>query len=302
IGARDLMELQEDPKFNANYHSRYLANFGYTYLALNMRPQLTGRKPFFTDRRVRKAMALLAPVDDIIRVNYRNKVMRIAGPVSPMKYGCNRDLALITVDIPAAKALLDSAGWIDTDGDNVRDKLVDGERVPFVFELNYLNVSEGWRTIAEMMADGFYQAGVKAELKPVDPKLHWERATDHDFDMLLSAWAQGSSPDDHRQIWHTASWNGGSNYTGFGTPATDALIDSISATLDPARRASLNQRFQRIVYEEHPYIFICASSRKIVVHKRFRNANMYYEKPNLVLNNFLLAAPAAGQSQSSLAE
>ena len=42
-------------------------------------------------------------------------------------------------DINKAKELLKEAGWIDTDGDNIRDKIVDGEKLQFKFKLSYMS-------------------------------------------------------------------------------------------------------------------------------------------------------------------
>ncbi len=38
-------------------------------------------------------------------------------------------------DLDKAAQLLDEAGWTDTDGDGVRDKEIDGQRVKFEFDM-----------------------------------------------------------------------------------------------------------------------------------------------------------------------
>jgi ABC-type transport system substrate-binding protein len=45
-----------------------------------------------------------------------------------MKKEYDSTLQLIPYDVAAAGKLLDEAGWKDTDGDNIRDKMVDGEK------------------------------------------------------------------------------------------------------------------------------------------------------------------------------
>ena len=47
-------------------------------------------------------------------------------------------------------------------------------------------------------------------------------------------------------------------------------------------------QLQAKIYEDQPYVFMYSPKRKIVIHKRFDNANMYYEKPGFVLHNFNL--------------
>ena len=53
------------------------------------------------------------------------------GEISHLKKTYNDTLKLIPLDIKKAKQLLNEAGWVDTDGDNIRDKIVDGEKLQF---------------------------------------------------------------------------------------------------------------------------------------------------------------------------
>jgi peptide/nickel transport system substrate-binding protein len=96
-------------------------------------------------------------------------------------------------------------------------------------------------------------------------------------------------PEDFTQLWHTSSWmNEGSNYTGFGNEKSDALIDSIKKIIDPDQRRPLVHEFQRLVYDEQPMIFLFASIRRNVIHQRFGNVEMYFERPGILLNNLRL--------------
>jgi hypothetical protein len=50
------------------------------------------------------------------------------------------------------------------------------------------------------------------------------------------------------------------------------------------------KRLQKIIYDEQPYIFMYAASRKIIIHKRFGNQYMTFDRPGVVLNNLRLLA------------
>ena len=56
--------------------------------------------------------------------------------------------------------------------------------------------------------------------------------------------------------------------------------------LEKHRNASW--KLQARIYHEQPYIFLFASKQKVAIHKRFDNANMYIERPAVILNNFEL--------------
>ena len=284
-----LLDLQNDPSFNANYHSKFTNTFNYSYVAFNCRPDGVQRKKFFDDVRVRRAVAKLIPRDEMNVVINKGKNRLITGPVSPLKREYNTDLQPIDFDIEGAKALLDEAGWVDTDGDNIRDKMIDGKKVQFVFDLHYMTTQVTWRDMAQMIAEKIYEAGVKCNIIPLDFAVHIDKAKQHDFDMILGSWAGSSVAEDFTQIWHTSSWaSKGSNYAGFGNAASDALVDSIKYTLDDASRHAMVKRLQQKIYDDQPYVFLFASVQRNVIHKRFGNADMYFERPGILLNNLRL--------------
>lgn len=295
LSTKTLLELQTDKNFNRNYHSDFVQTFNYTYFAMNMKPDGVKHPLLFTDKKVRRAIALLTPVDDIIDLIDKGKSKRVPGPVSPLKKDFNTELKFLALDVEKAKQLLDSAGWKDSDGDNIRDKMINGKKVQFEFDLMYMNTVPDWKDIASLIKESLYKAGIKADMKPLDYEVVISDLQDHDFDAALGVWGGNSLPEDFTQLWHTSSWiSKGSNYTGFGDASTDALIDSIKYEVDDIKRAVLVKRFQKIVYDEQPYVFIKSGVRKVAIHKRFGNANMYYEKPGVLLNNLKLLYGMAG--------
>ena len=290
-----LSELQADAEFNNNYHSRFTDTYNYWYAGMNTKPDGIEFQKYFTDKRVRRAIALLTPVDDMNAVINEGRNTRMIGPVSPLKKSYNSNLQPLPYDPEEAKRLLDEAGWTDTDGDNIRDKVIDGKKVKFSFTLNYMTTQDTWKQAALMMKESFYKAGLEAKLNALDFAIHYDNAKNHRFDMMLAAWAGSSVPSDFTQIWHTKSWvSKGSNFTGFGTAESDALIDSIKVTLDDAKRIPMVKKLQEIIYEEQPYVFMFASTRRNVIHKRFGNADMYFERPGVILNNLRLLSGAGG--------
>lgn len=289
LSVKKTLELQKDPNFNANYHSRFTNTYNYSYMAFNCRPDGVEHKKFFEDKRVRRAVAMLISVDEINAVLNKGKNKRMVGPVSPLKKAYNDSLPLIDRDLEGAKMLLEEAGWTDTDNDNILDKIVDGEKLSFEFDLHYMTTSVGWRDEAQMISEALYEAGLKCNIVPLDFAVHYERARNHKFDAMLAAWAGSSVPSDFTQIWHSESWaSKGSNFPGFGSAESDALVDSIKYTLDDGKRIPMVKKLQTMIYEEQPYVFLFASSRRNVIHKRFGNADMYFERPGVLINNFKL--------------
>src|SRR4029078_231574 len=89
--------------------------------------------PIFSDMKVRQALSMAIDRDIIAKQLYgptgRATCNILSGPeadVSTANDGCLKQ------DIDGAKALLDEAGWTDSDGDGIRDK--DGMKFSVLYQ------------------------------------------------------------------------------------------------------------------------------------------------------------------------
>jgi peptide/nickel transport system substrate-binding protein len=288
IGTVKLMKLQQREYFNNNYESSFKNRYSYNYIGLNMKPDGIKYKPFFIDQKVRRAMAYLTPVDEIIEVMVHGKASRQASQISPLKQTYNDTLALIPLDIEKAKELLAKAGWVDTDGDNIRDKVINGVKTPFKFKLSYMS-SPISKEIVLMIKESMYKAGLFAEPTPMDFTLFYKNAMDHNFEAMLGGWGGSASYSNPHQLWHTSSWaTKGSNFCGFGDAESDALIEEANLTLDPKVHRDALLKLQARIYKDQPYVFLYASQNKFAIHKRFKNRGMYFERPGVMIQNLKL--------------
>jgi ABC-type transport system substrate-binding protein len=294
MSAKNLLSLQADSLFNLNYNSQFIATFNFSYLGMNLKPAATNRLPLFTDVATRKAMAYLTPVDNIYALMTKGHYTRTNSMISPMKTSYNKTIPTINVDIAMATQLLKQAGWADTDNDGILDRMDNGKKVKFEFELSYINATTDWKDICMLLKEAYAKAGIVAIPISLDFNNFVAKNKAHDFDMIIGSWGGVSGADDLAQIWSTQSYtNHGSNYVGFGNAKTDAIIDSSRYTLDPTKREKFITQFQQMVFDEQPYIFLTCGNRRMIIHKRFGNNTFYIEKPNVALNNLKLLSGIA---------
>ncbi|MEO6902629.1 MAG: ABC transporter substrate-binding protein [Bacteroidia bacterium] len=284
-----LLALQADSEFNKNYNSYFLDAYGYQYMAMNTKPDGEKHKNLFTDKKVRRAMAMLMPLDDINKILSKGNNKRIIGPVSPLKDSYNTELKPILFDIEGAKNLLTKAGWIDNDGDGIRNKMIAGENLKFEFTIAYMTTSAYWKSCAVLIAEQMYKAGIKAIIKPMEAAALYAAARSHDFDMMLASMRGSSLTDDFTDTWHTAAWlTNGLNYSGFGNLVSDALIDSIKHASDEVIRDKMIKKLQAIIYDEQPCVFLFSATTQCAIHKRFGNQELYFERPVVWLSHLKL--------------
>lgn len=293
ISTHGLYELQKDSLFNRNYHSAFVHNFDWQYMGFNMKPEAVNRTPFFTDKNVRRAIAHLVPCDEMNQTYLDGQAVRMSSAVTPTRKDVyDPKLKPIAYDIEKAKQLLDAAGWKDTDGDNIRDKVINGKKVPFEFELMTMTGNVAAENMAKDIKESLYKAGIVAKIRSLEFATFYQQLPMHEFDMYFGAWSGSAFPEDYKQLWHSEQWaNGGSNYVGFGSPKTDQLIDSIRVQIVDSLRHPMERELMSIIYDEQPYVFLFMVPRKIAIHKRFDNANMYWEKPGVYLPALRLWAP-----------
>lgn len=280
--------LRRNDKFNENYESKYVGTNLYRYLGMNMRPDGIKYKPFFTDVKVRRAMAHLAPIDDMLEFLYYGEATRQASIVAPFNNEADTTLGFIPFDLDKANKLLDEAGWIDSDGDNVRDKTIGGEKVQFKFKLNYYS-DPSLKEIALVLKESMKRAGIILVPNPLDFGTLFGNAYDHKFDAILAAWGGSVSYSDPTSVWGSKSWaEKGSNFIGFGDAESDSLIKASNTNLDPKEHLKAYRALQRKIYEEQPYIFFWSEKYVMACHKRFDNIRFYRARPNINVSGLQL--------------
>ena len=283
-----LNKLKKRAYFNKNYDAQALESFTFTYMGLNMRPE-GGRTSFFTDVRVRKAIAHIIPVDEMIHVIAKGQATRIGGYILPTQTDYDPDVKLVDYNREKAVSLLNDAGWRDTDGDNIRDKLINGKRIQFSFALSYM-VSPVTKDIALLIRSECIKIGIDARPDPMEFSYFYQQAFAHEFDAMLGAWSKSSRPDDPRQLWHSESWaTHGSNFTGFGSAFTDSLIEDANRELDPQKRMFLSHRLQEEIVDQQPYVFLFNASKKVALHRRYRHSAFSPERPHIMLPSLNLS-------------
>lgn len=293
IGFSKLMKLQQHEYFNEKYLSEFKDQFAYNYVGLNMKPDGVEHKPIFSQKSVRKALAYLIPVEDIIQVFYKGKAQRQNSYVSPLKFEYDRSIAAFPLDVEKAKKILKDDGWKDTDGDHILDKKIGQERVKLSFKLNYMPEASPCQEMVLMIKEEAYKAGIEVIPNPMDFSIFYEKAFTHDFDAILGSWTQTALYEDPTQLFHTSQWaNFGANFCGFGNAYTDSLISEVNAQLNDQEYLKKVKELQKVIHDEVPYIFLFTPKARIAVHRRFE-AEIYPEKPQFAVNAFRLVTHAS---------
>ncbi len=241
-------------------------------------------KPYFNTKNIRQAMTLAIDRNRIIQQNLNEMGVAITGPFFCYSPSYDPSIASWPFNPQEAKTLLDEEGWIDMDGDGIRDKMVDGKRIPFRFSLIYFAKNLSSKVICEYIATTLREIGIDCQLRGLDLTDLSHIFEDKSFDAIFMGWSLGTPPDDPRQLWHSsgAKEKGSSNAVGFVNPEADVIIDSLQYEYDAENRSSLYHQFHKIIHEEAPYTFLYSPKTRLLYRDYVKNLFIPRDREDLV--------------------
>jgi peptide/nickel transport system substrate-binding protein len=230
------------------------------------------KSPFFQDKRVRQALLFAIDRDALKEAVYYG-FGEVPNGLLPTKFWAANPkgiTALYPYDPDKAKALLEEAGWVDSDGDGVREK--DGVKLqPRMLSVTDLNAS--WAALPAVIQEYWRKVGVE-----MTPDLY-----SHDvYEQKITV----------EKAFDTAIRNGGPkptggvdftfNYRCKPKPATgnrgaycndrvDELLVQIAGEADREKRIALLTELQNIVLDELPQAPIMRLSDAAAVNARAHN-------------------------------
>ena len=256
-------ELMKDKEFQKKYDLLKYWDYrgGYLYLGWN------NERPYFTDLKMRLAMTHLVNREAIRDHIQKGLSTIISGPFYILGKQTDPNIKPWPYDPKTAAALLDEAGWRDTNGNGVRDK--DG--VEFKFRLMIPSGSPIIERVCKLLKDDARQTGIDISLEPFESSVFLERMMAQDFDAVLSGWQYASPEDDPYQIFHSSqAVKRGSNHVAFNIEEADRLMEEARVTLDEDKRNELYRRFAMVLHQEQPYTFLTTRPHLKVLDKRFK--------------------------------
>jgi peptide/nickel transport system substrate-binding protein len=178
---------------------------------------------------------------------------------------------------------LDAAGWVDSDGDGIRDKLVNGRRTPFRFTLLTNTTVVGVAT-GILFKECLDQVGVVCLPKPTEFTVLVQLLQDRRFHASMAAWVTGEEPDSQANLWATGQMR---NFANYSNPRVDQLFDEARREFDRAKRARLYGEIHNILWEDQPYTWLVYRNREFGFNNRLRGYNFSPRGPYAFAPGFL---------------
>ena len=216
--------------------------------------------PLFGDVRVRKAVALGINVQDMIDAMGPDGGTPLVGVVSPISgWAYNNDIPRYEYDPEAAKALLEEAGWVDSDGDGVREK--DG--VPLAFTISYSSILQMFETETLIIQDQLNQIGFDVSVQHYEWANYLEEVyfgQKYDATPMTNSDGAAAEPNTFTGLLLSRqdTVGSGGNIASYINPDVDTLIDQARSVpgCTEEDRAPLYHEIQQITHDDVAYVWL----------------------------------------------
>jgi peptide/nickel transport system substrate-binding protein len=276
-GGLDTMNLSPIQHVRGSSSERFKREFqkyeyfapNYSYLGWN------NNHPIFRDKRVRKAMTYFTNRKQLVKTVLFGLGEVVESPIYFFRPEYDKNLLSYPFDPQKGLELLKEAGWSDTDGDGVLDKMIDGKRVPLRFEIQINSGNPVRKSVALTLQDELRRYGIAASVRELDWTIFLDNVKNHKFDAVILGWAMSMGEPDAYQVWHSSqAANKGSNHISYRNPRVDQILEQYRREFDPKKRIALYREFQEILSDEQPYTFLFVNKSVTTVNRRFRGVEV----------------------------
>ncbi|MCW5802927.1 MAG: hypothetical protein KIT31_11120 [Deltaproteobacteria bacterium] len=267
------------PGISASFDKLELRPLRMRYFAFNSK-----RAPL-DDVRIRHAVALLVNRREVAK-SMSQLARPVLWPIWPGGFVAAPEASVPDFDPKKAGALLDDAGWSDTDKppDGYRDRpdpkgkrpnprltlvLVGLERPAKSPAEAKSDVAGGApHTAREMFVEAAKRVGIVIEVRTGSEAWLAKRLEDGNYDIVELAWNGMVDADIGTRLF-------GKNSRRAGSPRIDRALDAMAAAWDPAERTKLAPELAAAFEETWPFAGIVVDAPQGLVHKRVKGVRTW---------------------------
>jgi peptide/nickel transport system substrate-binding protein len=256
LAAAQLQALANEPKvriFNAPTPD-------YWHIFIN------NKSPLLEDKRVRQALNYGLDRSLILKQVMGGLGTLASGPIAPdLTKWRNTSLQPYPYDVAKAKALLSDAGWTDSDGDGILDKVIAGQKTPFKVTIIVIPAQAAWEDIALIAQQQWKLLGMDVTLDKQDTNTGFGKVQAGNYTLYVGSRGPIPSPVDLKRYFACGA---GGNWFRSCNPEADNQVNIALNATDAAARKAAADKAQQLLYEDSPTLFLFYVVDSEVISKR----------------------------------
>ena len=246
-------------------------NGGYQFSSIQTSRAFFGSmnmtSPIIQDAAVRKAIAMGINKEGFVKTLLDGHGVAANGafPDGFSSFGGEK-ISTESYDPEGAKAVLEEAGWVDSDGDGIREK--DGVKLTI-----------RWLTYPSRQELPLLAESVQASLKEIGMDVDINcTANRREFLADMTSWdiyasALVTAPSGDPQYFFTTSCVPGMSYNfgAYDNPEVTALIEELSKEFDTVKRGEMAVKLQQMILDDNAYVFCSFLQMNMISKENVRN-------------------------------
>lgn len=195
------------------------------------------------DSNVRKAMILAVNQQELAQTAFQSLGLPAYSVISPTTWAYDETAAeMYRYNLEEAGRLLDGAGWVDSNGDGIREK--DGENLTIDWPDN-----PAWsEAFNELLISYLAEAGFDVQYRSMDDGAAYEELLAGNYTLVYMYWTR-PDPSPLRYLFHSENVNGGGAWTNFVDADLDAALADADTNTDENAREADYIKAQQIIME-----------------------------------------------------
>jgi peptide/nickel transport system substrate-binding protein len=247
----DISKIATDPRFRV-----YFSPESYRGYAIYWQND----HPLFEEPTVRRALTMAIDRRELLRaLNLPDDIPVVDGPFTERQLRRGELPEALPFDTVLANELLNAAGWLDRDGDGVRQR----HGTMFRFTALVASQGEGSEETAILLQEHLRRIGVRMDLQPLDQGNVRERIRTGAFEAAFG-WF-GNDPGSLGAIGL-----GGGAPLGYARAEVVELIERAAGTADPEARDRVYRRLAEILQADVPITFLGPRVNVVFAHRRLQ--------------------------------
>ncbi len=224
---------------------------------------------FFGSQKVRAALTMAIDRAALTKVVNHGLGIQMDGPISPILWAYDSQANTVWPYNPnLAKQYLKEEGWVDLDGDGIRDK--NGEK--FSFEMVTNSGNERRVQALTIIQEELKGIGVEMTPRVVEPGLLFGRLLPtKDFDAALIGWNVGLKVE-LTPLFHSATLLTPFNFTSFTSPEFDGWEAVAKQSLNRKTAQRYWNKIAKHLSTDLPYTWLYYKVEALALHNRFKGA------------------------------
>ncbi len=195
------------------------------------------------DLNVRKALILAVNQEELAQTAFQELGLPSYSVVSPTTWGYSEEAdKMYRFNLDEAKSLLEESGWLDADGDGVREK--DGQKLTIDWPDN-----PAWSEAFNELLIGYLgEAGFDVQYRSMDDGAAYEELLAGNYTLVYMYWTR-PDPSPLRYLFHSENNNGGGAWSNFTNADLDAALADADTNTDESARKQDYVIAQNIIME-----------------------------------------------------